>query len=134
MLHIFVPGPLYSDPDSLAVLQNNVTEAAGDYLHSCIVSSSRCLLLRERIERSAGRVMPYVILQLHHYLVLARPSDRKAFTQLMHSQHHLAVGVLCHQQRYRHPLSCEERLCRLCILLHLLAVRPGRENPGELVT
>jgi len=104
------------DPDLLDELQHSVTSAADEYLQSCINPASRCLLLRERVERTDGRVMPHhdIVSQLRHYLLLAKPADRKAFTWLMHSQHHLAVEVLRHPERYRPHVPREQRLCRLC--------------------
>ena len=79
------------------------------------MGSTKCYLLKGRLELGVSGGPMSVVRKLRHYLVLpVIPAHRKAFTSILFSTHGLAVERLRWRERYRAPVPREWRLCRFC--------------------
>ena len=103
------------DIDELRSLQDSLECGCDRFLDNMVDTSSKCALLRARMEQDAIGRRVHVTRKLRHYLTLpVIPAHRRALASIMLSSHALAVERLHHQERYRAPVPREWRLCRLC--------------------
>ena len=117
-----LPGGLAGSPDvadmdipQLLSLQKEIERRCDVHLKDVLMGSTKCYLLKGRLELGASGGPMSVVRKLRHYLVLpVIPAHRKAFTSLLFSTHGLAVERLRWRERYRAPVPREWRLCRFC--------------------
>ena len=103
------------DIAQLLSLQKLVVKSCDEHLNSMLMNSTKCSLLRGRLELGANGGGSTVVRVMRHYLALPIiPAHRKAITSVMFSSHDLAIERLRWRERYRDPVPREWRLCRFC--------------------
>ena len=99
----------------LLSLQMSVVKSCDEHLNRVLMDSTKCSLLRGRLELGANGGGSNVVRVMRHYLALPIiPAHRKAITSVMFSSHDLAIERLRWKERYRDPVPREWRLCRFC--------------------
>ena len=103
--------------EELFNLQVDLERSCDRFLQNFIDTSSKCVLLRGRLETVGGSKRVHVTRKLRNYLAMPLiPAHRRALTSIMLSTHGLAVERLRFQERYRAPVPHAWRLCRFCRL------------------
>ena len=117
-----LPGGLASGTDvatmdipQLLSLQKAIVRHCDAHLTDALMGSTKCYLLKGRLELGADGGPLKVVRKLRQYLVLpVIPAHRRAFTSILFSTHGLAVERLRWRERYRDPVPREWCLCRFC--------------------
>jgi hypothetical protein len=103
------------DVGQLLSLQKELVRQCDEHLRDVLMTSTKCSLIRGRLELDTIGMGMISIRKMCHYLALpVNPSHRKAVTSIMFSSHALGVERLRWKERYRAPVPREWRLCRVC--------------------